>query len=82
MNQSKKSADGKHVILMFVENFAATLIVIRDQLNCNSVTLGTKTDRIAKNRLELLKERLTNCHKYNKEYVLLVDDYNKELHSF
>ena len=82
LNLSKPQLQGQQVILMFLECMASTFIGIRDQLNCNSVTLGTKTHKIAKNRLELLKDRLMNCHKSNKEYVRSVEEYNKEQQEF
>jgi hypothetical protein len=50
--------------------------MISNQLNSNTVTLGTKTHRIAKNRLDVLSERIMECKQINIEYSSAVGEFN------
>ena len=78
MTSNKVKSEHSEVILEFVKSIAFLHISISHQLNSNTVTLGTKTHRIAKNRLEILKDRMLSCYSINKVYVKAVDQFNEQ----
>jgi limonene-1,2-epoxide hydrolase len=72
VNECKSKNEHSEAVLEFVKGISFLHITISNQLNCNSVTLGIKTHRIAQNRLEVLGERLDQCHRVNKDYLRTV----------
>jgi hypothetical protein len=81
-NVSKVKTEHSEVVLEFIRSISFLHFSISNQLNSNSVTLGTKTHRIARNRLDTLKERLSGCEDINQEYIHSVDEFNKNEKSF
>jgi hypothetical protein len=57
------------VILNFVKNISLLHLTINNQLSNNNVTLGTKSHKIARNRLEILREKLLTCNHLNQGYL-------------
>ena len=66
------------IVLSFVRKINSIHITVNNQINSNSVALGTKTYKIAKNRLELLREKLRKCDGNNGEYMERVEKYNQK----
>lgn len=64
------------IFLNFIKNINLMHLSITNQLNNNSVSLGTKTHKIAKNRLEILREKLIKCNELNQQYLEKVNKYN------
>jgi hypothetical protein len=78
VHSSKTKCPHTEVVLDFVKSISLLHFALGNQLNSNSVTLGTKTHRIAKNRLQILKDRLAACGRINSDYVNAVQDFNRE----
>ena len=78
LSSCKNKTEHSEVIIEFIRSIAFIHYSISNQLNSNTVTLGGKTHRIAKNRLEILKERMLFCYHINKEYIRGVELFNKE----
>ena len=58
-----------NILLSFVRKLNSIHLTLNHQINSNSVALGTKTHKIAKNRLELLREKLRKGNRLNGEYL-------------
>ena len=82
MHSCKVKSQHSDIIIDFVKTISYLHFSINNQLNSNSVTLGTKTHRIAQNRVEILKERMIDCYHINKSYVKKAIDFNREENTF
>lgn len=49
------------VMLNFVRGVRLLHLTISNQLSSNSVALGTKSHKVGKNRLDILREKLVAC---------------------
>jgi len=75
---SKNKATHAVTMLNFVKCMNFLHMTINNQLNNNNVTLGTKTHIIAKNRLEILHDKLVTSNSLNKLYLERVNTYNEK----
>ncbi len=57
----KNKTENEEVVLDFVKTIYFIHFSIGNQLNSNTVTLGTKTHRVARDRVDNLKDRLLAC---------------------
>ena len=84
----RKIASGKYsshhalVVLNFVKNINFLHLSINNQLSTNNISLATKSHKIAKKRLEILRDKLLKCNDLNKEYLAIVDIFNAKEKSF
>ena len=78
----KGSSKHGDLILDFVKSISYIHYSINNQLNSNNVALGTKTNRIVKNRLDVIRERLRVCELNHREYIKSVDNFNDSLKEF
>lgn len=66
------------VTLNFVRGVSLLHLTISNQLSSNSVALGTKSHKVARNRLEILREKLVACDGLNRQYLEMVEVFNKK----
>lgn len=75
---NKYSSHHALVILNFVKNINFLHLSINNQLNTNNISLATKSHKIAKKRLEILRDKLLKCNELNKEYLAIVEIFNSK----
>ncbi len=69
MLASKAGSTHSLVMLNFVRGVSLLHLTISNQVSSNSVSLGTKSHKVARNRLEILKEKLVACDGLNGQYL-------------